>query len=71
MSFLSRGFLLNIFVSQPNRNPAKHPQGACRIRKAVKPPTAAQRIRFGSEEQQNERGMSFGSTPKVVDKYLL
>ena len=31
---------LDIFVSYPNRNPAK-------------------RIRFGSEEQQNERGMRF------------
>ena len=31
-------------------NPAQHPQGARRIRKAAKPPTAAQRIAAESEE---------------------
>ena len=30
-----------------------------RIRKEEKPPTAALRVAVGSEEQQNERAMSF------------
>ena len=31
-------------AAHPNRNPAKYPQGAGRIRKAAKPPTAALRV---------------------------
>ena len=36
---------------KPTANPAEHPQGVRRIRKAAKPPTAAQWVRFGSEKQ--------------------
>ena len=39
----------------PRANPAKHPQGVCRIRKAAKPPTAALRFAWGEEEQGSER----------------
>ena len=46
-------------ISKPTTNPAKHPQGARRIRKAAKPPTAAQRIAVGKEEQRNECALSF------------
>ena len=46
-------------AADPNRSPAQYPQGAGRIRKAAKPPTAALRVAVGSEEQQNERAMSF------------
>ena len=31
-----------ILVSTPTRSAERHPQGVCRIRKAAKPPTAAQ-----------------------------
>ena len=34
----------------PTASPAQHPQGAGRIRKAAKPPTAAPRVAVGSEE---------------------
>ena len=38
---------------KPNRNPAQHPQGVGRIRKAAGPPTAAHRLRFREEGQGN------------------
>lgn len=38
---------------KPNRNPAQHPQGVGRIRKAAEPPTAAHRLRFREEGQGN------------------
>ena len=44
---------------KPNRSPVQYPQGARRIRKAAKPPTAARRVRFGKEEQRNERTLTF------------
>ena len=43
----------------PRRSPAKYPQGARRIRKAAKPPTAAQRVRWGEFP---------GEAPPVADK---
>ena len=46
---------------KPTANPAQHPQGARRIRKAAKPPTAALRIRFGKEEQGSGRMTFFCS----------
>ena len=39
----------------PKCNPAKHPQGARRIRKAAEPPTAALRLHLGEEEQGSGR----------------
>ena len=51
---------------KPTANPAQHPQGARRIRKAAKPPTAAQQIAVGKEEQQNEREMSFDAEHKKL-----
>ena len=44
----------------PRRSPAKYPQGARRIRKAAKPPTAAQRVRWGEEFS--------GEAPPVADE---
>ena len=38
-------------AKKPNRSPTQYPQGARRIRKAAKPPTAAQWVRFGSKKQ--------------------
>ena len=38
---------------KPNRNPAQHPQGVGRIRKAAEPPTAAHRLQFREEGQGN------------------
>ena len=48
-------------ISKPTTNPAKHPQGARRIRKAAKPPTAALRIAVGKEEQGSGRMTLFCS----------
>ena len=48
-----------VSFQNPNRNPAQHPQGVRRIRKAAKPPTAAQRIAVGKEEQRHERALAF------------
>jgi len=49
-------------LPKSNRSPAKYPQGAGRIRKAAKPPTAALRVRFEKEEQQNERTVTFAKS---------
>ena len=43
--------ICRIEKENPNRSPTQYPQGARRIRKAAKPPTAAQWVRFGSEKQ--------------------
>jgi len=46
-------------LPKSNRSSAKYPQGTGRIRKAAKPQTAALRVRFEKEEQQNERALTF------------
>ena len=57
-------------ISKPTTNPAKHPQGARRIRKAAKPPTAAQRIAVGKEEQRNECALTFCKKVGASDMQL-
>ena len=44
---------------QPTASPAQYPQGARRIRKAAKPPMAAQRVAVRKEEQGSGRMTSF------------
>ena len=43
----------------PTASPAKYPQGAGRIHKAAKPPTAALRVVIGKEELGSGRMTSF------------